>query len=87
MKPVEIDVVAIFNRDKPPRPQMFKWQGQKYYVDYIGEIQEDTDNRGEFYRYYCRTNFGEKSHSVIEKVYEIRYYIHECTWILEWIND
>lgn len=87
MKPVEIDVVAIFNRGKPPRPHMFKWQSRKYYVDYIGEIQEDTcDSGDEFYRYYCRTNVGEESHSVIEKVFEIRYYFHDCKWTLEWME-
>lgn len=84
-KPIEIDVVAIFNKGEAPRPHMFKVNGKKCYVDYIAELFEDAPDEGECYVYRCRSNMGEDSHSVVEYVYEIRFYIHECKWVLQWM--
>ena len=57
-KPIQISVVAIFNKDKPPYPHMFKLNERKYYVDYIAETFEATSEEGEYYVYRCKSNFG-----------------------------
>ena len=85
-KPAEISVVAIFNPQEIPIPHMFKWNGKKYYVDRIAEKFEDCSKEGQYFVYRCYSNFGEDSHSIIEFVYEIRYFYEECRWVLQWIH-